>query len=72
VEVVDKVRGIRGFHEKNGEQRKRFYSRDNEKRVRYFSNGKLFRYMAANWRDNIVFVANSEPPNSAEMPPLCR
>ncbi|KAK7314981.1 hypothetical protein VNO77_33513 [Canavalia gladiata] len=73
VEVLDEmIGGIRRFHEQDGEERKAFYSRDNDKKVRYFSNGKLFRDMAANWRDTIAFVANPHPPNPHEMPALCR
>ncbi|RDX90414.1 1-aminocyclopropane-1-carboxylate oxidase-like protein, partial [Mucuna pruriens] len=43
VEVLDEMlRGIRGFHEQDGEERKRLYSRDNEKRVRYFSSSETW------------------------------
>ncbi|KAK7314982.1 hypothetical protein VNO77_33514 [Canavalia gladiata] len=73
VEVLDEmINGIRRFHEQDAEAKKPFYSRDNSKRVRYFSNGKLFRDMAATWRDTIAFVANPHPPNPHEMPSVCR
>ncbi|KAL2334637.1 hypothetical protein Fmac_015850 [Flemingia macrophylla] len=75
VEVLDEmVCGIRRFHEQDGEVRKEFYSRDSNKRVRYFSNGGLFRDLdqPANWRDTVAFVANPDPPNPEEMPAVCR
>lgn len=73
VEVLEEMLdGIRRFHEQDGEERKRFYCREKEKKVRYFSNGKLLRDMAAHWRDTIAFVANPHPPNAAEMPHVCR
>ncbi|XP_027358908.1 1-aminocyclopropane-1-carboxylate oxidase homolog 1-like isoform X2 [Abrus precatorius] len=42
------------------------------KRVRYFSNGKLFRDMTATWRDTISFVANPDPPDPDDLPAICR
>ena len=66
--------GIRRFHEQDAEVRKTFYSRDSNKRVRYFSNGGLLRDLdqPANWRDTIAFVANPDPPNPEEIPATCR
>lgn len=73
LEVLEEMLdGIRRFHEQEAEERKRFYCRDKEKKVRYFSNGKLFSDMAAHWRDTISFVANPHLPNTAEMPHVCR
>ncbi|KAJ1433748.1 Oxoglutarate/iron-dependent dioxygenase [Sesbania bispinosa] len=73
VDVLDEmINGIRRFHEQDADARKPFYSRDNNKKVRYFSNGKLFRDMGANWRDTIAFVANPDPPNPEDIPGVCR
>ncbi|KAL9324157.1 hypothetical protein ACSQ67_009014 [Phaseolus vulgaris] len=56
VEVLDEmICGIQRFHEQDGELRKTFYSRDRNKKVRYFSNGSLFTDPASNWRDTIAF-----------------
>jgi len=71
--VLDEmINGICRFHEQDAEAKKPFYSRDKDKKVRYFSNGKLFRDMAANWRDTIAFAANPDLPNPEEMPIVCR
>ncbi|KAG4388312.1 hypothetical protein GLYMA_09G145001v4 [Glycine max] len=57
VDLLDEmICGIRRFHEQDAEVRKSFYSRDMNKKVRYFSNGTLYRDPAANWRDSIVFL----------------
>ncbi|KAK7314979.1 hypothetical protein VNO77_33511 [Canavalia gladiata] len=73
IEVLDEmICGIRRFHEQNAEVRKSFYSRDNNKKVRYFSNVDLFRGHGANWRDSIYFLLSPDPPNPEEIPALCR
>lgn len=73
VDFLDEmISGIQRFHEQDVEVRKQFYSRDKHKRVRYFSNGSLFRDQAANWRDTIAFVASPDPPNPEEIPAVCR
>ncbi|XP_057446269.1 1-aminocyclopropane-1-carboxylate oxidase homolog 1-like [Lotus japonicus] len=72
-DVLDEmISGIRRFHEQDAEARKLFYSRDSNKKVRYFSNGKLFRDFAASWRDTIAFVANPDPPNPQDLPAVFR
>ncbi|XP_027924012.1 1-aminocyclopropane-1-carboxylate oxidase homolog 1-like isoform X2 [Vigna unguiculata] len=73
VEVLDEMLcGIQRFHEQDAEVRKTFYSRDRSKKVRYFSNGSLFRDPAANWRDSIAFFSSPDPPNPEEIPAVCR
>ncbi|XP_027358940.1 1-aminocyclopropane-1-carboxylate oxidase homolog 1-like [Abrus precatorius] len=73
VEVLDEmICGIRRFHEQDAEVRKSFYSRDLNKKVRYFSNGSLFRDPYANWRDSISFFVNPDPPTPEEIPEVCR
>ncbi|KAK7283663.1 hypothetical protein RIF29_13346 [Crotalaria pallida] len=69
VNVLDEmIDGIRRFHEQDGEVRKHFYMRDIHKKVRYFSNGSLFRDPAANWKDTITFAMSPDPPNPDELP----
>ncbi|XP_027359362.1 1-aminocyclopropane-1-carboxylate oxidase homolog 1-like [Abrus precatorius] len=73
VEVLDDmICGIRRFHEQDGEVKKMFYSRDNNKKVRYFSNVNPFKSQAANWRDTLSFFLSPDPPNPDEMPAVCR
>ena len=73
VSVLDEMTSaIRRFHEQEAEARKPFYTRDTSKKVRYFSNGTLFRDPAANWRDTIAFFTSPDPPNLEEIPLVCR
>ncbi|CAJ1952661.1 unnamed protein product [Sphenostylis stenocarpa] len=73
VEVLDEmICGIRRFHEQDDEVRKPFYSRDSNKKVRYFSNVNPFRGKGANWRDTISFFLTPDPPNPEEIPVVCR
>ncbi|KAG5133966.1 hypothetical protein JHK82_025154 [Glycine max] len=73
VDLLDEmICGIRRFHEQDAEVRKSFYSRDMNKKVRYFSNGTLYRDPAANWRDTIAFFRTPDPPNPEEIPSVCR
>ncbi|CAJ2628168.1 1-aminocyclopropane-1-carboxylate oxidase 1-like protein [Trifolium pratense] len=73
VSVLDEmISGIRKFHEQEADERKPFYTRDVSKKVRYFSNGTLFRAPAANWRDTIAFFVSPDPPKPEEMPHVCR
>ncbi|KAK7380259.1 hypothetical protein VNO78_32765 [Psophocarpus tetragonolobus] len=73
VEVLDEmICGIRRFHEQDAEVRKSFYTRDFNKKVRYFCNGTLFRDPAANWKDTLAFFLSPQPPNPEEIPAVCR
>ncbi|GAU25832.1 hypothetical protein TSUD_30960 [Trifolium subterraneum] len=73
VSVLDEmISGIRKFHEQEADERKPFYTRDTSKKVRYFSNGSLFRDPAANWRDSIAFFVSPDPPKPEEIPYVCR
>jgi isopenicillin N synthase-like dioxygenase len=73
VSVLDEmIGGIRKFHEQEADERKPFYSRDTSKKVRYFSNGSLFRDPAANWRDSLAFFVSPDPPEPEEIPHVCR
>lgn len=73
VEVLNEmICGIRRFHEQDAEVRKTFYSRDNNKKVRYFSNVNPYIGKGANWRDTISFFLTPDPPNPEEIPIVCR
>jgi len=73
VEVLNEIIGeIRKIHEQDAEVRKTFYSRDSNKKVRYFSNVNPFRGKGANWRDTISFFLIPNPPNPKEIPIVCR
>ncbi|KAL1806445.1 hypothetical protein ACET3Z_029513 [Daucus carota] len=71
--VMDKmIEGVHKFHEQDTELKKLFYSRDFTKKFLYNSNFDLYKAPAANWRDTIFCNMAPEPPQSEEMPEVCR
>lgn len=64
--------GIHCFHEQPSEVRRSFYSRDRDKRVRYFCNGDLLTSKAANWRDSICYDYHDSILDPNEIPLICR
>ncbi|XVF42323.1 hypothetical protein PTKIN_Ptkin01aG0352000 [Pterospermum kingtungense] len=72
-DVMNKViAGVRRFHEEPEEVKMKFYSRENEKKVRFVSNYDLYSSKAANWRDSLFCVMAPNPPPSEEYPSACR
>ncbi|KAK7393420.1 hypothetical protein VNO78_21976 [Psophocarpus tetragonolobus] len=74
VSVMDNMlRVIREFHDQPTEVKKQWYTRDYNKKVRYFSNSDLFVAKAANWRDTITFdMLDGHPLNPEVFPQVCR
>ncbi|KAL5701959.1 hypothetical protein ACHQM5_027237 [Ranunculus cassubicifolius] len=69
----DMIKGVTRFHEQDDELKKRYYSRDEAKKVRFSSNFDLYTSKAANWRDTLTFyMLRSDPPSPNEMPEVCR
>ncbi|CAL0304531.1 unnamed protein product [Lupinus luteus] len=66
------IGGIRRFHEQDVDVRKKFYTRDLEKRFVYYSNTSLFRDKFANWRDTIGCSMAPDPPKPEVLPEVCR
>ncbi|XP_028767129.1 1-aminocyclopropane-1-carboxylate oxidase homolog 1-like isoform X1 [Neltuma alba] len=66
-EVID---GIRRFHEQDSKIRKQFYTRDLNKKVRYYSNVHMHKDRPANWRDTL-FVA-PDAAKADDIPAVCR
>lgn len=64
--------GVRRFNEQAIEVRKKFYTRDNTKRVVFNSNFDLYSSPAANWRDTLACRMLPDPPKPEELPDLCR
>ncbi|TVU25191.1 hypothetical protein EJB05_27679, partial [Eragrostis curvula] len=62
---------IRRFHEEPAEAKRPYYTRDQERRVRYQSNFDLYKSPAANWRDTLFMLMSPAPPEE-EVPPACR
>ncbi|XP_022854875.1 1-aminocyclopropane-1-carboxylate oxidase homolog 1-like [Olea europaea var. sylvestris] len=69
-EMID---GIQKFNEQDVQEKKKYYTRDNTRRVRFISNHDLFRSTTANWRDTLT-ISFSDPNQSdpKEIPGSCR
>ena len=66
------LEGVKKFHEQRVEVKKELYSRDGSKRVRYFSNGDLFMFKAATWKDIVLFDLQDGDLDPEAVPPICR
>ncbi|XP_002445183.1 1-aminocyclopropane-1-carboxylate oxidase homolog 3 [Sorghum bicolor] len=62
---------VRSFNEEPAEARRRYYTRDPARRVRYQSNFDLFYSPAASWRDT-VFIESAAETETEEMPAAFR
>ncbi|KAB1219179.1 hypothetical protein CJ030_MR3G008354 [Morella rubra] len=67
-EMID---GVRRFHEQDTEVKKKFYSRDQEKKVYFMSNHDLFHSPAATWKDTLYCLSAPDPPEREELPAVC-
>ncbi|KAK6138738.1 hypothetical protein DH2020_027514 [Rehmannia glutinosa] len=68
------IDGVRKFNEQDVEEKKKYYSRDIKRRVRFNSNYDLFSSKSVNWRDTLA-ISFSDQINSEEekeLPDSCR
>ncbi|KAL8048140.1 hypothetical protein ABFX02_07G044200 [Erythranthe guttata] len=65
------IDGIREFNEQNIEEKKKYYTRDVKRMVRYHSNFDLFSSKTANWRDTLS-ISISDQIHPQELPASCR
>ncbi|KAG2308702.1 hypothetical protein Bca52824_028450 [Brassica carinata] len=73
LEVMEKMKeGIRAFHEQDPEARKRFYSREKNKAIKYNTNSDLYDAPAASWRDTLSCFMFPDVPKTDELPDICR
>ncbi|KAL8048143.1 hypothetical protein ABFX02_07G044400 [Erythranthe guttata] len=67
------IDGIRDFNDQNIEEKKKYYSRDNTRRVRFNSSYDLFTSATASWRDSLtISFSGPDPMDEDELPPSCR
>ncbi|CAN0904572.1 1-aminocyclopropane-1-carboxylate oxidase homolog 1 [Linum grandiflorum] len=73
ITLMDKMlAGVKDFHEQDTQVKKTFYTRDFTKTVTYNCNFDFYQSPAANWRDTISCVMAPRPPNSQQLPQVCR
>ncbi|KAL0349007.1 UNVERIFIED_CONTAM: 1-aminocyclopropane-1-carboxylate oxidase1 [Sesamum angustifolium] len=65
------IDGIRKFNEMDVEEKRRYYSRDYTRRVRFISNFDLFASKTANWRDTMN-ISFPDQIDSEKLPASCR
>ncbi|OIT20436.1 PREDICTED: 1-aminocyclopropane-1-carboxylate oxidase homolog 1-like [Nicotiana attenuata] len=70
--LEEMLNGVRRFYEQDTEVKKRWYTRDNSKRVVHNSNFDLFGAASANWRDTTNCSMAPNPPTADELPEACR
>ncbi|CAJ1958103.1 unnamed protein product [Sphenostylis stenocarpa] len=71
--VLDEmIKGISRFHEQDAKVRKKYYTRDLNKKVLYLSNFSLYKDPSTDWRDTLAFFLTPNPPKAEELPEVCR
>ncbi|XP_042058481.1 1-aminocyclopropane-1-carboxylate oxidase homolog 1-like [Salvia splendens] len=68
------IDGVRAFIDQDVDEKKKYYSRDITRSVRYNSNYDLFESKTASWRDTLSISVNSASHllNPMDLPPVCR
>ncbi|XP_031399302.1 1-aminocyclopropane-1-carboxylate oxidase homolog 1-like isoform X2 [Punica granatum] len=62
----------RAFHELPRDVKVRYYSREQNGKVKLDSNFDLYESKFANWRDTLFCVMGPDPLDPEELPPVCR
>ncbi|GMI72028.1 hypothetical protein like AT1G06650 [Hibiscus trionum] len=73
VSVMEEMKdGVARFFEQDLEAKKKFYTRDNTKKVVYNSNFHLYSSPAADWKDTLFCFMAPDPPMPEELPEVSR
>ncbi|KAI3412851.1 uncharacterized protein J3R85_016862 [Psidium guajava] len=73
IDVMDRMlEAVKQFHEQPEGVKREWYSRDDAKKFRYYSNGDLFWSKAATWKDTLYFDFPFGEQEREALPVLCR
>jgi hypothetical protein len=73
VSVLEEMKeGVRRFFEQDNDVRKELYTRDLTRKLVYNSNFDLYSAPATCWRDTFLCIMAPDPPNSEDLPAVCR
>ncbi|KAM7257538.1 hypothetical protein ACFE04_013279 [Oxalis oulophora] len=64
------IDGVRKFNEEDPEIKKKLYTRDRRRKVRFYSNFDLLKSRSVNWRDSLIISANGL--DAEDLPKPCR
>ncbi|KAL6519922.1 hypothetical protein OROMI_032816 [Orobanche minor] len=72
--VIDgMIGGVREFNDQDVVEKKKYYSRDTKRSVRFNSSYDLFTSRSASWRDTLsISFSGPGPTEPEELPPSCR
>ncbi|KAK6161341.1 hypothetical protein DH2020_004722 [Rehmannia glutinosa] len=67
------IDGVRKFNEQDVAEKKKYYSRDNKRKIRFNSSYDLFTSKTASWKDTLSFsFSGLHPTDPEELPASCR
>ncbi|PIN05844.1 Iron/ascorbate family oxidoreductase [Handroanthus impetiginosus] len=67
------IEGVREFNEQDVEEKKKYYSRDRTRNVRFNSSYDLFTSRTASWRDSLtISFSGPDETDPQDLPPPCR
>ncbi|WVZ15456.1 hypothetical protein V8G54_013022 [Vigna mungo] len=69
--LEDMLAAAREFHELPQEVKGEYYTREKQKKVKYWTNFDLYQSKHANWRDTLNCTMAPEPLDPQELPPGC-
>ncbi|RZC76439.1 hypothetical protein C5167_000505 [Papaver somniferum] len=71
--MEEAMKGLAGFHEQDSELKKKFYTRELSRRVKFYSNVDFYESDSARWQDTLnCAMLSPDPIDPRELPDVCR